>query len=77
MIVNSCDGTVHPVTRFCNRTILTQSISIITSTTIRNNNWNLAKPKDLLSIMSSNGKENIETLAKVFKDYFIEKGSIH
>jgi len=28
-------------------------------------------------MMSSNSKENIETLAKLFKDYFTEKGSIH
>ena len=76
VIVNSADGAVHPVTRYCDRTTLTQSISLMTSNTIRNNNRNLAKPMNLLSIMSSNGKENIETLSKVFKDYFTEKGSI-
>ena len=29
VIVNSCDGVVHPVTRHCDRTMLTQSISIL------------------------------------------------
>ena len=76
VIANSADGAVHPVTRYCNRAILTQSISLLTSTTMRNHNRNLAKPKNLLSIMSSNGKENIEALSKAFKDYFAEKGSI-
>ena len=61
-IVNSCDGAVHTVTRTCDRTILTQSIGIITSNAIKNNNRNLAKPKDLISMTSSNGKENIEIL---------------
>ena len=69
-ILNSCDEEVHPVTRHCDRTMLTQSIGILTSNTIKDNNLNLAKPKDLLSMMSSNGKENIETLDKVLKDYF-------
>ena len=36
---------------------------------------NLAKPNDLLSIMSSNGKENNETLEKLFHNYFKEKHS--
>ena len=75
-IVNSADGAAHPVTRHCDRAILTQSISLLTSTTMQNHNRNLAKSKNLLSAMSSNGKENIETLSKVFKDYFAEKGSI-
>ena len=73
VIVNICDGAVHPVTICCDRTMLTQSISIIKSNTIRNNNRNLAKPTDLLSTMSSNGKENFETLDKIFKDCFMEK----
>ena len=71
--MNSCDGAVHPITRFCDRVTLTQSISIITPNAIRNSNWNLAKPKNLISIISSNGKENIEILSKVFKDFFTEK----
>ena len=72
-IVNSCDGAVHPVTRCCDRSMMTQSISIVTSTTIKNNNRNLAKPKDLLSVMSSNSKEKIEILDEFFKDYFTKK----
>ena len=67
VIVNSCNLVVHPVARYCNRTILTQLISIVTSNVIKNNNHNLARPKDLLSIMSSNGKENIEILDEVLK----------
>ena len=34
-IFNSCDGEVHPVTRCCNRTILTQSIVILISNAIK------------------------------------------
>ena len=33
-IVNSCDGVVHPITRHCDRTILTQSIGVLTSNAI-------------------------------------------
>ena len=35
VIVNSCDGTVHPVTRCCDRTMLTHSIGILTSNAIK------------------------------------------
>ena len=66
-IVNSCDGAVHPVTRHCNRTILTQSIGILTSNTINNNNRNLANHKDLLSTMSSNGRKILKHWMKCSK----------
>ena len=73
--MSSCDGAAHLVTRHCYRTMLTQSIGILTSNTTQNNNRNLAKSRDLLSTMISNGNENIETLDEVFKDYFDEKCS--
>ena len=41
----------------------------------KNHNINLAKPNNLLSIMSSNGKEIIDTLDEVFKYFFEEKYS--
>jgi len=34
---------------------------------------NLASPANLLSIMSSNSKENIDTLSQIFNSYFLEK----
>ena len=77
VIANSCNIAVHPVARHYNRTTFTQSIFIIASNVIRNNYCNLAKPMDLLSMMSSNGEKNIETRDKVFKNYFTEKASIN
>ena len=71
--VNSADGAVHPFSGHCDRTTLTQSISLMTSNTTRNNDRNLAKPKNLLSTMSSNGEENIGISDEVFKDYFTTK----
>lgn len=77
MIGNGYDGAVHLVIRYFDRIILTQSISITISNAIRNNDCNPGKPKDLLSTMSSNGKENINALDKIFKGYFIEKSSLN
>ena len=70
VIVKSCDGAVHPVTRCCNRTILTQSMSLLSKDSIKKNKRNLSKPRDLLSIISLNGKENVETLDQTFSSYF-------
>ena len=73
VIAKIYDGAVHPVARHCGRTILTQSISIATTNAMKNDDRNLYKSNNILSAISSNGKENTETLDKVFKDHFAEK----
>ena len=72
-IVNSCDGAIHPVTKFCDRTILTQSIGILTPTSVKYHNRNLATPGNLMTLMSTNGKEDTKTLDNVFEHYFSKK----
>ena len=64
-IVNSINGAVYPVTKYCDCTILTQSFSLITSTTVMYQNKNLSSPSNLLSIMSTNGKEDTKMLSNV------------
>ena len=76
-IINSYDRTVHPVTKYCDRTILTQSISILTPPSIQNNIRNLAKRNNLLIIMSTNGKEDIKTLDNIFEHYFQKKYKVN
>ena len=68
-IINSCNRAVHHVTRYYDRTILTQMISLITKTSIGKNK-NLATPNSLLSIMSTNGKECVNTFKTIFNNYF-------
>ena len=72
-IVNSCDGAVLHVTKHCDHTILTQTIRLLTSTTIKLNKRNLATSRNLLSIMSMNGKEDLKTMDNIFEDYFCHK----
>ena len=57
-IVSSCDGVVSPVARHCDRTTLTQFMSILSSHNINEKKRYLVIPGHLLHIMSSNGKEN-------------------
>ena len=75
-VINSCDRAAHPVTQHHDRTMLTQMISIITKISVRKNK-NLATPNSLLSIMSTNGKECIDTFNTIFNNYFESKADIH
>ena len=72
-IANSCDGTVHPTTKWCDRKILTQNICLVRTTCTKFNCRNLVAPGNLLSIMSSNGKEDAKTMDNVFEHYFNNK----
>ena len=62
VIVKSCDGAIHPVTRCCDRTMFTQLMSSLSKDSIKQNKRNLTKPRDLISTMSSNGRDNIENI---------------
>ena len=74
-IINSCDRAVHSMTRYCDRTILTQTISLITKTSIGKNK-NLVTPNSLLSIISTNGKECVDIFNTIFNNYFQSKSDI-
>ena len=75
VIVNICDSFAHPVARYFDRTALAQSTGFSSKSITRENKRNLAKPGDSLSIMISNGKENVETLLQKFNTYFTKKYS--
>ena len=55
----------------------TQQTCTLTQDSIVSNNRNLSKPSNLLSTLSSNGKENIATLDNAFNDYFKIKHSMN
>ena len=55
-IVNSFDRAIHPVTKFCDGTILTQTIAMSDPSYVRYHKGNLSTPNNLMSIMSLNGK---------------------
>ena len=75
-VVNSCDGAIHPVTKFCDRTILTQSIGTLTPTLVQHFNRNLATLGNLITTMSTSGKEDAKTLDNVFEHYFNKKNNL-
>ena len=73
VIVNSCDGAMRLVATDCDRTMFTQSIVILSKSSMSENRINLANPGDSLSMMSSNGEDNVETISQVLSTCFTEK----
>ena len=72
-IVNSCDGDIHHVTKCCDQTILIQSISIVTPSSAQYFKRNLAAPNNLMTMMSTNGKEDTKTLDNILEHCFMKK----
>ena len=75
-MINSYDSALRPVTRHYDRTILTQTIRMVTRTLIETKNKNLSAPNHLLTIMSINGKECADTVDAIFNKYFQSKADI-
>ena len=72
-IVNSCDGAAYPVIKHCDRTILTQSLCLLTLTSVIDHSRNLSSLSNLLSTMSTNGEENTKTLDNALQHHFHTK----
>ena len=69
-IIKSCDGATHSVTKHCYITIITQTSSIFMPLSIENHNKNLSTLCHLLSIISTNGKKDINVVGNSFGHYF-------
>ena len=76
-VINSCDGAIHSVTKFCNKTVLTQTTSMLAPSSAREVKRDLAATGDLLSIMSTNGKDDTKILDNMFQHYFDKKNQRH
>ena len=56
-IINSCDGLVHAIAKYCNKISSKQTIVLVTLSSTYCSNKCLANPSDLLSTMNENDKE--------------------
>ena len=70
IIISSCNGGTRRVVRHSDKTMLAQTTGVLSKSSMSENKRNLAKPGNLLSTMSSNGKENVENISKALETCF-------